>query len=43
MWQFGHQENGKNEDILSMLKHIRPGDGFEPNFDLSVKVFNPLE
>jgi len=36
--QFGHQENGKNEDILSMLKHIRPGDGFEPNFDLSVKV-----
>lgn len=36
--QFGHQENGKNEEILAMLKHIRPGGGFEPNFDLTEKM-----
>ena len=36
--QFGHQENAKNDEILNCLKHVRPGNGFEPNFDLSVKV-----
>jgi len=36
--QFGHQENSKNEEILSVLKHVRPGNGYEPNFPLSVKV-----
>lgn len=36
--QFGHQENGSNDEILNSLKHVRPGNGFEPAFDLSVKV-----
>lgn len=36
--QFGHQEGGNNTEILNCLKHVRPGNGFVPNFDLSVKV-----
>ncbi|KAJ8257903.1 hypothetical protein GJAV_G00190970 [Gymnothorax javanicus] len=36
--QFGHQENGKNEEILPSLKYVRPGNGFEPNFQLLEKV-----
>uniref|UniRef100_A0A8C6I092 Glutathione peroxidase n=1 Tax=Mus spicilegus TaxID=10103 RepID=A0A8C6I092_MUSSI len=35
--QFGHQENGKNEEILNSLKYVRPGGGFEPNFTLFEK------
>uniref|UniRef100_A0A3B3QVV4 Glutathione peroxidase n=1 Tax=Paramormyrops kingsleyae TaxID=1676925 RepID=A0A3B3QVV4_9TELE len=36
--QFGHQENGKNEEILKCLKYVRPGNGFEPKFRLLEKV-----
>uniref|UniRef100_A0A3B1J7S8 Glutathione peroxidase 1 n=1 Tax=Astyanax mexicanus TaxID=7994 RepID=A0A3B1J7S8_ASTMX len=36
--QFGHQENGKNEEILNCLKYVRPGNGFEPRFQLLEKV-----
>jgi len=36
--QFGHQENCKNEEILLSLKYVRPGNGFEPKFQLSEKV-----
>uniref|UniRef100_A0A3P9H448 Glutathione peroxidase n=2 Tax=Oryzias latipes TaxID=8090 RepID=A0A3P9H448_ORYLA len=36
--QFGHQENCKNEEILLSLKHVRPGNGFEPKFQLLEKV-----
>lgn len=36
--QFGHQENGRNEEILPSLKYVRPGNGFEPNFQLLEKV-----
>lgn len=36
--QFGHQENGMNEEILLSLKYIRPGNGFEPKFQLLEKV-----
>ncbi|KAF1391610.1 hypothetical protein PFLUV_G00043890 [Perca fluviatilis] len=36
--QFGHQENCKNEEILVSLKYIRPGNGFEPKFQLLEKV-----
>ena len=36
--QFGHQENCNNKEILNCLKYVRPGDGFEPNFDLSEKL-----
>jgi len=32
--QFGHQENGKGEEILNSLKYVRPGKGFEPKFPL---------
>uniref|UniRef100_A0A8C5A7J8 Glutathione peroxidase n=2 Tax=Gadus morhua TaxID=8049 RepID=A0A8C5A7J8_GADMO len=35
--QFGHQENLKNEEILASLKHVRPGNGFEPKFELLQK------
>lgn len=31
------QENAKNEEILNLLKHVRPGGGFEPNFTLFEK------
>lgn len=36
--QFGHQENGNNDEILPSLKYVRPGNGFEPNFQLLEKV-----
>ncbi|CAG5992050.1 unnamed protein product [Menidia menidia] len=35
--QFGKQEPGKPHEILSALKHVRPGDGFVPNFLLLEK------
>lgn len=36
--QFGHQENCKNDEILTSLKYVRPGNGFEPKFHLLEKV-----
>lgn len=36
--QFGHQENCKNDEILRSLKYVRPGNGFEPKFQLLEKV-----
>jgi len=36
--QFGLQENSANEEIFNMLKYVRPGNGFEPNFPLSKKI-----
>uniref|UniRef100_A0A8D2CXQ2 Glutathione peroxidase n=1 Tax=Sciurus vulgaris TaxID=55149 RepID=A0A8D2CXQ2_SCIVU len=35
--QFGKQEPGKNAEILSGLKYVRPGGGFVPNFQLFEK------
>ncbi|XP_023567878.1 glutathione peroxidase 6 [Octodon degus] len=35
--QFGRQEPGKNSEILSGLKYVRPGGGFVPNFQLFEK------
>lgn len=32
------QENCKNEEILMSLKYVRPGNGFEPKFQLLEKV-----
>mmetsp|Transcript_26352 Transcript_26352/g.66235 ORF Transcript_26352/g.66235 Transcript_26352/m.66235 type:complete len:108 (-) Transcript_26352:638-961(-) len=32
--QFGKQHNNKDWETLDMLKYIRPGEGFEPKFDL---------
>lgn len=37
--QFGLQEPGNNgTEILHCLKYVRPGDGFEPNFELTEKI-----
>ena len=36
--QFGHQENGSGNEILNTLKYVRPGNGFEPKFDMFNKV-----
>uniref|UniRef100_A0A4W3JXX9 Glutathione peroxidase n=2 Tax=Callorhinchus milii TaxID=7868 RepID=A0A4W3JXX9_CALMI len=36
--QFGFQENVYNEEILNSLKYVRPGKGFEPNFQLTRKI-----
>jgi len=34
---FGLQEPGKNHELLDLLKYIRPGGGFVPNFELVAK------
>ena len=36
--QFGHQENSNGEEILNALKHVRPGNGFEPKCVVFDKV-----
>lgn len=36
--QFGHQENCKNKEILSLLRHVRPGNGFEPKIEMFEKI-----
>uniref|UniRef100_A0A8C9VQ09 Glutathione peroxidase n=1 Tax=Scleropages formosus TaxID=113540 RepID=A0A8C9VQ09_SCLFO len=35
--QFGKQEPGSDQEILSGLMHVRPGNGFLPNFVLFQK------
>ncbi|NWZ30609.1 GPX1 peroxidase, partial [Asarcornis scutulata] len=35
--QFGHQENATNEEILRSLEHVRPGNGYKPNFPVFEK------
>ena len=36
--QFGHQTNEKEFEILSTLKYVRPGGGYEPNFTMMGKL-----
>ena len=36
--QFGHQENGDGPEIMNSLKHVRPGNGFEPKAIMLQKV-----
>lgn len=36
--QFGHQENGNGAEILNTLRHVRPGNGFEPKAVLFDKI-----
>jgi glutathione peroxidase len=36
--QFGKQENAKEEEILNLLRHVRPGNGFEPKIEMFCKV-----
>jgi len=33
-----HQENGGGEEIANLLKHVRPGNGFEFKGDMFDKV-----
>ncbi|TRY61854.1 hypothetical protein TCAL_11232 [Tigriopus californicus] len=36
--QFGHQENSNGQEILNALRHVRPGNGFEPKCVLFDKI-----
>lgn len=36
--QFGLQEPGNNDDIPKGLEHVRPGDGFIPNYRVAGKT-----
>jgi len=36
--QFGHQENTKNGEVLTMLQMIRPGNGFVPKIKMAGKI-----
>lgn len=36
--QFGHQTQNSEQEILTMLQHIRPGAGYEPNFPMFGKL-----
>lgn len=36
--QFGHQENSNGQEIVNSLKHVRPGNGFEPKCIMFDKV-----
>lgn len=32
------QENSDDDEILNAVKYVRPGNGFEPNFDVYGKI-----
>lgn len=32
--QFGLQENSSEDELMNMLKYVRPGAGYEPNFPI---------
>jgi len=36
--QFGHQENNSNEELLDLLRHVRPGKNFQPLMDIFEKI-----
>lgn len=36
--QFGHQTNESDQELLSTLKHVRPGGGYEPKFPVFSKL-----
>mmetsp|Transcript_26206 Transcript_26206/g.89631 ORF Transcript_26206/g.89631 Transcript_26206/m.89631 type:complete len:153 (+) Transcript_26206:319-777(+) len=36
--QFGHQTQEKDFELLNVLKHVRPGGGYEPSFPIMAKV-----
>ena len=38
--QFDLQEPARNDEILNGLKYVRPGGGFEPNFNASFHIFH---
>jgi len=36
--QFGHQCYDKDFELLNTLKHVRPGEGYEPKFTVTGKM-----
>lgn len=36
--QFGHQENSSEAEIPHLLKHVRPGNNFEPKIEMFSKI-----
>jgi len=36
--QHGHQTQEKDYEFLNVLKHVRPGDGYEPKFPIMSKL-----
>jgi len=36
--QFGHQTQEKDFELLDVLKYVRPGNGYEPNFEIFTKM-----
>lgn len=36
--QFGLQENSSEKELLAVLEHVRPGNGFKPAFPIFGKV-----
>lgn len=36
--QFGHQTQEKDYELLNVLKYVRPGGGYEPNFPITTKL-----
>lgn len=36
--QFGHQENASGQEIVNALKHVRPGNGFQPLCTIMDKI-----
>ncbi|KAK7058688.1 glutathione peroxidase gpx1 [Halocaridina rubra] len=36
--QFGHQENNTEGELLNTLRHVRPGNNYEPKMELFGKV-----
>jgi len=36
--QFGHQENSGGQEIVNLLRHVRPGNGFEFKGEMFDKV-----
>ena len=38
LFQFGYQEPATAEEIPNVLRYVRPGNGFQPTFDIFNKV-----
>uniref|UniRef100_A0A4W3HWB5 Glutathione peroxidase n=1 Tax=Callorhinchus milii TaxID=7868 RepID=A0A4W3HWB5_CALMI len=36
--QFGHQDPEEDSEVLNVLKYVRPGNGFVPNFPIFGKI-----
>jgi hypothetical protein len=36
--QHGHQTQESDQEVLNLLKYVRPGNGYEPNFPMFSKL-----